>query len=133
MIIKSVSKSNFESYLPKAISICSNFQPRFLDSNISRDQALLTAGQHLKNALNYTLPGGKMTRWVIIMTSSWWVWVKGFDNDSSVSFNNRSRMLRMVRSRTSVGMGSWASSNLFFSRWWHYGSIINSKRSNLLV
>ena len=62
MIRKAVSKSNFESYLQKAISICSSVQPRFLDQNMNNDPSLRTAAKHLQEALNYTLPGGKMTR-----------------------------------------------------------------------
>merc|ERR1711953_768334 len=65
MIRKAVSKSNFESYLQKAISVCSSVQPRFLDQNINNDPSLRTAAKHLQEALNYTLPGGKMTRGLI--------------------------------------------------------------------
>lgn len=57
-----LSKAQFAEFLPKVIDICAQNKLATLSNGIVKSDLLKPANDHLREALKYNLPGGKMTR-----------------------------------------------------------------------
>ena len=59
-----LSKAQFAEFLPKVIDICAQNKLATLSNGIVKSDLLKPANDHLREALKYNLPGGKMTRYI---------------------------------------------------------------------